>query len=223
MADEEHPEVHRLWLVDQIQKHVVAAINGRQGDRELVGEMADALARSITERQPREILEDVLVVPQRAHEVAALVGLRAQPDTRTVVEHGVQQHQAFRVPAWRGPLAIPVVPLPDRRVQRLVVHVEHPAAMDGADVDRRRESLSDELPDEVVRLLSMRDAGKGAVLALDEHARVDHHRHEKARLALGKAKRGHRYEMEARRVELLMMCDLKCLMNRTHIYRPGFI
>ena len=47
------------------------------------------------------------------------------------------------------------------------------------------KATADQAVDEVVRLLSVRDAGEAAVLALEEHARMQHDDHEKASLALG--------------------------------------
>jgi hypothetical protein len=53
-------------------------------------------------------------------------------------------------------------------------------------------SALDELRQEVGALLAVDDAGEGAVLPLDEHARVQQYGHEELRLALGEAERGER-------------------------------
>ena len=45
----------------------------------------------------------------------------------------------------------------------------------------------DEPPQKIRRLLAVRDAGERTVLAFDEHAAVDKHLDQKARLALGEA------------------------------------
>ena len=50
----------------------------------------------------------------------------------------------------------------------------------------------DQLGEKVVRLLSVGDAGERAVLPLDEHAGVQHHRDEKPRLALREPERFYR-------------------------------
>ena len=48
--------------------------------------------------------------------------------------------------------------------------------------------------DEVVDLLPVRDAGEGRVLAADEDAGVQHHRHEEARLAIREPERRNRVD-----------------------------
>ena len=61
--------------------------------------------------------------------------------------------------------------------------------MQCARADFAGKATADQAVDEVVRLLPVRDAGEAAVLALDEHARMQHDRHEEARLALGEPER----------------------------------
>ena len=55
--------------------------------------------------------------------------------------------------------------------------------------DRRREPPLDQAGDEVGALLPMDDSGEAAVLAFDEHARVQQDVQEEPRLALGEAER----------------------------------
>ena len=53
------------------------------------------------------------------------------------------------------------------------------SAVKCAGADLAGKASVDQTVDEVMCLLSVRDTGETAVLALDEHARVDHDRHEK--------------------------------------------
>jgi hypothetical protein len=124
-----------------------------------------------------------------AHEVAALVSRRAEPCEVAIVEHGVEEHDALDHTSLSGRLAEPVVWLADGCPEGLVVDVEHSPAMELASGDRRRESSLDERIDEVRALLAVDDAGRTAVLALDEDTRVQQHVQQESRLAFGEAKR----------------------------------
>jgi hypothetical protein len=121
-----------------------------------------------------------------------LVDRGPQPGVVPVVDHRIQEHHAFNHPSLRGWLSKAVVGLSDPRPQRLVVDVEHPPAVEFADRDGGRKSTLDERFDEVGALLSVDDASEAAVLALDEHARVQQHIQQEARLALSKPERGDR-------------------------------
>jgi hypothetical protein len=61
---------------------------------------------------------------------------------------------------------VPVVSLPNGCVERFVVDVKQPAAVRGAGHDRTRVSALDQAPQEVGRLLPVREAGELAVLSL---------------------------------------------------------
>ena len=115
-------------------------------------------------------------------------------DEVTVVEDGVEQHHALDHPALRGRLSEAAVGLADRRPERLVVDVKHAPAMQLPRRDRRREPPLDEVRDEVGALLAMDDAREGAVLALDEDARVQQHVQQEPRLAFGEAERRDRLQ-----------------------------
>jgi hypothetical protein len=107
--------------------------------------------------------------------------------TSRVVEDDVQQHQPLDHPAAMRPLPIAVVGLPDQAVQALVMEVVEPPLIQmarGLDAD---ESPLDESVNEVVRLLSVRDAGEAAVLPLEEHAGVRHDGRQESVLALGES------------------------------------
>jgi hypothetical protein len=84
---------------------------------------------------------------------------------------------------------MPIIPLADGLIERLVMHVKEPPPMERSRSDHRRVPTLDELRHEVMALLAMDDAGRRAVLALQEDAGVDHDVHEESRLALGEAKR----------------------------------
>jgi hypothetical protein len=121
-------------------------------------------------------------------EVRALVLLGAQPAIPFVGEHGVQQHQSFDEASQGCGLPMSVVRLTDGFVQRLELHVIKPSAVERARRDRRGVAGRDELRQEVVCLLTVRETSEGAVLAFEEYAREDLHVHEKPRLALGEPK-----------------------------------
>jgi hypothetical protein len=82
---------------------------------------------------------------------------------------------------------VPVVRLANGLVERPVVDVIEPAAVHRAGRDGRRVPVRHEPGEEVVRLLPVRHAREGAVLALEEHAREDEHVQQKARVALAEA------------------------------------
>src|SRR5262249_58956775 len=94
----------------------------------------------------------------------------AKPRVVPVGQDAVQNHQALNHSPQRDCLAVPVVRLANRLVEWLVVDVEQAALMPSSGRYRRGEPACDELADEVVRLLPLRDAGEGAVLAFEEHA-----------------------------------------------------
>ena len=80
----------------------------------------------------RQLMGLEAVLGEACEEVARLVGFRAEPHHVAVVEHGVEQHQPLDHPAARRPPPVPVVGLPDERVETLVVHVEVAALMQPA-------------------------------------------------------------------------------------------
>ena len=89
-----------------------------------------------------------------------------------------------------GGLPEAVIGLADGGPERLVVEVKHPAAMELARADRRRESPLDQRLQEVRALLAMDDAGEAAgALALDEDARVQEHVQQEPRLTFAEAER----------------------------------
>jgi hypothetical protein len=81
---------------------------------------------------------------------------------------------------------MPIIRLTDGLVERLVLDVVQPAAVQRARGDRRSVAGRDELGEEVMCLLAVRDAGEQPVLPFDEHAGEDEHMHQKPRLTLGK-------------------------------------
>ena len=70
-----------------------------------------------------------------------------------------------------------------------MVDVIETPSMQCAWTDLARKATADQAVDEVVRLLPVRDAGEAAVLALEEHARMQHDGHEEPRLTLGEPER----------------------------------
>src|SRR5712692_10316195 len=78
------------------------------------------------------------------------------------------------------------VGLGDGSVEGLVVHVVDVSAVVTTGV-RRRKSAADQLGEKVARLLPMDDTGDRRVLAEQADAGVEHHQHQKARLALGES------------------------------------
>ena len=77
----------------------------------------------------------------------------------------------------------------DCGVERFVVHMEEPSPLLSSNLRGCSEPLSQEFLDKVVDLLAMSDARKGAVLAADEDAGVQHHRHQEAGLTIGETER----------------------------------
>jgi hypothetical protein len=66
-----------------------------------------------------------------------------------------------------------------------VLNVKDTSPSGRSELDRSHESPDQELLDQVVNLLSVRDANEGRILAAYEHASMKHYRDEKARLAFG--------------------------------------
>jgi hypothetical protein len=83
------------------------------------------------------------------------------------------------------PLPIAVVGLPEQAIQALVMEVIEPPLIQVTRGLHTRKSAVNEPADEVVRLLSVCDAGEAAVLPLEEHAGVRHDGRQETGLALG--------------------------------------
>src|SRR2546426_6946695 len=81
---------------------------------------------------------------------------------------------------------MPVVGLANGLVERLVLNVKEASPMECAGRDDGGVPAPDKLREKVVGLLAVDDAGKGAVLPLEEHPGMHQHADEKARLTLGK-------------------------------------
>src|SRR5713226_8971391 len=81
---------------------------------------------------------------------------------------------------------MPVVGLPVGLVEGLVLDVKQTAPMEGARRDDGGVPAPDQLREKVMGLLAVGDAGKGAVLPLEEHTGMHQHADEKPRLTLGK-------------------------------------
>ena len=81
-----------------------------------------------------------------------------------------------------------IVRLSDRLVERLVLDVIKPPAVDRSGRDRRRVPFVDELGEKIVGLLAVREARECAVLPFEEHAGEDQHMDQEPRLTLGEAK-----------------------------------
>src|SRR5213594_3122125 len=79
-----------------------------------------------------------------------------------------------------------IIRLTDGFVERPVLDVVQPAAMQRAGGDRRHVACCDELGEEVMCLLAVREAGERPVLPFDKHAGEDEHMDQKPRLALRK-------------------------------------
>ena len=112
-----------------------------------------------------------------------LVGLGAEPRVRGVGEDRVEHHEALDESSEWGQLAVPVVGVVNRLVERLVVQVVQAAAMERPGCDGPGVAADHEPVEEVVRLLAVGDAGEGAVLPLQKDAAVDEDQGEKPRLA----------------------------------------
>ena len=88
------------------------------------------------------------------------------------VEDDVEQHQSLDHPAAMGSLPIAVVRFADQAVEALVVEVIEPPLIQMTRGLHAGEAALDQPVYEVVRLLSVGDAGETAVLRLEEHAGV---------------------------------------------------
>jgi hypothetical protein len=84
---------------------------------------------------------------------------------------------------------IPVVRLTDGCVQRLAVNVEDPYPSGRSKRDRGHEFPDQQLLDEVVNFLPVRDAGERSILPADEHAGVQHDGNQEASLTLCETER----------------------------------
>jgi hypothetical protein len=140
-------------------------------------------ARSLSDDQPR-----ILVVPetvtQAVSKVAPFLAFGSEPRERPIREHPVQEHQALDRPVDSDSPAVPVVRLAERGVERLMVNVEDSRPSGRSEPDGGHEPPDQELLDEVVDLLPMRDAGERGVLSADEHAGVQHDSNQEGSLAI---------------------------------------
>jgi hypothetical protein len=121
-------------------------------------------------------------------EVLPFIPLRRQPGASGVGEDRIEQHQALDEPAERRRLAVPIVRFPDRLIEGLVLDVIEPSAMEGAERDGGGVAAAEELLQEIMCLLPVRDAGELPVLPLQEDAAMEEHVQEEARLPLREAK-----------------------------------
>ena len=111
-----------------------------------------------------------------------LVGLGAEPRVLRVGEDRVEHHEAFDESSERGRLAVPVVGIVNRLVERLVVQVEHAAAVERPGRDGPGVATGHEPMEKVVRLLAVGDPRKASVLPFQKDAAVDEDQGEKPRL-----------------------------------------
>ena len=119
----------------QVDEHVW--VERRQhADRQLVGEVPDGLVGPSP--NVRCGYSRCRAGSRDAGRSDAACPLAAEPGEAPVVEHGIQQHDALDHPALSRRLSEPAVGLADGRPERLVVDVEHPAAMQLPSCDRRR-------------------------------------------------------------------------------------
>lgn len=187
VTNQEQSEVHRYWARDQIHEDVVGLVC-LNADRQLIGEVSVPRLLAAAERQPRE-LAGLEASIEPTPEVAPLVELGPQPGERPVRQDGVQHHQSFDHSSQRHRLAVAVVGLANGGVERFVVHVEYPPAMESANHGRAGVATLDQARQEVVRVLPMGNAGEGALLAFDEDAAVDQDLDQEPRLSLREAER----------------------------------
>jgi hypothetical protein len=179
-----------MRCVRDTQEQVAAPVR-LVADRKLVRKVPDGHIGRLAEHQPR-ILVVPDVVARALLEVTPLLALKTEPVDGPVREHGVQDHQALYCPVDRDPSAVPVIRLADGRVQRPVVHVDDSGPSRRAELDRGREPPEEQCPDEVVDLLSVRDAGERRVLPTDEYAGVPHDGDEETCLTIREAERRER-------------------------------
>ena len=83
----------------------------------------------LRQKEQMWILRHLQSALETAKEVAALVHRWPEPVEVAVIEDGVERH-AFDHSALGGRLAEAAIRLSNRRPERLVVDVEHPAAVD---------------------------------------------------------------------------------------------
>jgi len=105
----------------------------------------------------------------------------------SIGEHGVENHHPLNHAAQRRGPPIAIVRLPNRLVERLVLEVDEPSSVQRAGGDHCHVPAVDELPQKVMRLLAVGDAGERAVLPLQKDPCIDHDMHEEPRLALREA------------------------------------
>lgn len=125
------------------------------------------------------------VTLHRLVEVPELVALGAKPVVLLVGQDGIQQHEPTNQPTQRRRLPMPVVGLPDRRVERLVLDVIHPPPPHRARRDRRGIAQRDQALDEVVALLSVGDVRELAVLPFQKNSREEQDVGQEPCLSLG--------------------------------------
>ena len=135
----------------------------------------------------------MLVVPdtvaQARLKVASFFALRAESGDGPIGEHAVQDHQVLNRSVDRDSPTVAVVRLIDGRVERLVVNVEDLPPTRRSELDRVHEPTDEQLPDEIVDLLTVRDASERSVLPADEYAGVQHDGCQEASLTLCETER----------------------------------
>lgn len=110
----------------QVEEHMIPAVLV-DADGQLLGKEPQRLAVLGLEGDVRiPVGRDVAF--HHLVEVAELVALGAEPVVLLVGQDGIQQHEPTNQPTHRRRLPVPVVGLPDRRVERLVLDVIHPSA-----------------------------------------------------------------------------------------------
>jgi hypothetical protein len=104
-----------------------------------------------------------------------------KPDELRVREHSVKEHQTMDDTGGREWSAMATVGLSDRPIQGLAMHLVDASAIVSTR-ERACVPAPNELCEELARLLSVDDAGKGGVLTLQTHTRVQHDGHQETRL-----------------------------------------
>src|SRR6185503_17238574 len=164
---QEDAEVRRRAARHEVDEDVTPVFL-RDADRQLVREVANGLLLAFPERQLR--VEESSIFLERIVEVGDLVALGPEPPVVWVRDDSIENHQPLDKPARGGGPPIAVVRLSDGLVQRLVLHVKEAALMELSWRDRSGVSASDEVAQEVLRLLPVLDAHERPVLAFDEDA-----------------------------------------------------